>query len=166
MNAAVFCPQWGVAPRLWWGLVRFPLLAVSPHFLWSWGWAVTRLAGMRTAAWQWDWTLEHKISKTKHWGKYLSNTFTGSKSYFWIYFLIAYCLCYNLYTYILIMEIYYMVFASGTVPMMAEYTFRYKYCKFCFRKPTGICLKHIMYLLNKCYVSNTLLGIDYFRHSL
>ena len=28
------------------------------------------------------------------------------KNYFWIYFLIAYCLCYNLYTYILIMEIY------------------------------------------------------------
>lgn len=29
------------------------------------------------------------------------------KNYFWIYFLIAYCLCYSLYTYILIMEIYY-----------------------------------------------------------
>ena len=29
-----------------------------------------------------------------------------------------------------------MVFASSTVLMVAGYTFRYKYCKFCFRKPT------------------------------
>ena len=81
------------------------------------------------------------------------------KNYFWIYFLIAYCLCYNLYTYILIMEIYYgfwwqdILLDINTVASVSG-------------NPQIICLKHITYLLNRCYVLHTLLGIDYFRHSL
>ena len=160
MNAAVFCPQWGVAPGLWWGLVRFPLLAVSPHFLWSWGWAVY------TACWCEDCSLTVSIGP---WSiKFQRQNIVENicwtlllkvKNYFWIYFLIAYCLCYNLYTYILIMEIYYgfwwqdILLDINTVDSVSG-------------NPQIICLKHITYLLNRCYVLHTLLGIDYFRHSL